>query len=426
MSEITLDIGTTVQIDPVAGFRVFICAASGYGKSYLAAKLIEEILEKNFIVVVFDTEGEYYTLRQRYKVLIVGRDVPLDIDSADVYASLLIEKNVSIVFDFSAAEMSDIESQEFFAKFGERVFQLESKYKKPVILVVEEAEIFAPQQMRPQSLIIANKIAKRGRKRGIHSIWITQRPADFNKMILSQCNLIFAGRVIHERDKKALEPYVGRENIEYITKLTPREKILIQDNKSVIFTVSQRKTMHGADTPFMPLAKSAPELKGIAAEIAALITKRKREKELEKSKIEQLKAQIKELEKKIKEKDREIEKLKIALAAKQAVVTSLEIKTKPIIKTVETHAKTSSSESAQTISAQKESFLDELISQLPDYEKKILKYLRERPLLEFTPYQLAKALNYSTKSSRWTVAIARLRRLGVIPKRGRIKLLIKH
>jgi len=390
---IILDIGAYVEIDPVAGFRAFICASSGYGKSYLAAKIVEELLDRNFLVVIFDTEGEYHTLRQSYNLLIIGRDVPLDIDSAEVYASLLLEKNVSLVFDFASAELSDFEAQDFFAKFGDIVFQLENKYKKPLIFVIEEAEIFAPQVGRPYSLIIANKLAKRGRKRGIHSIWITQRPADFNKMVLSQCNVIFCGRVTHERDIKALEPYVGKENTYEIKRLMPSEKIFVKEDKVVKFTVRGRKTPHGADTPLVPLTRTTPELKEIAAEIIALINKRQREREKEQSIIDKLRSQVESLQQKLKEKEKEIEQLKTALMVKEVIITSTE----------PTKCGTS-----DTIN-------------LPKYEQRILSFLTKYQQLEFTKTQIARSLGLGKKSSRLDLALRRLLKLGLIKRIGKNK-----
>ena len=304
-----IDVGVEIKVDEVAGFRAFISATSGYGKSYLAARICEEFLEKGFLVAVVDPEGEYFTLRERYSMLVVGRDVPLVVEEAPLYARMILEKGVSAVLDFSAAELSDIEAQDFFARFGEEPFKLEGEYRRPLILVVEEAEVFAPQYARPASLLTCNKLAKRGRKRGIHTVWITQRSQDFSKMVLSQCNVFFIGRLTHERDLRAVEPYVG--DVSMIPTLKPGEFLLVDGQRRLVFKTAKRRTPHGAETPFTPLAVKAPELSNLADELRRLLEKRRAEREKEQSEVERLKARIMELEKLLEEKEREIQRLKV-------------------------------------------------------------------------------------------------------------------
>ena len=55
-----------------------------------------------------------------------------------------------------------------------------------------------------KSLEIFEKIAKEGRKYGIGLLIVSQRPAELNTTIMSQCNNIVSLKVTNDRDKSAV------------------------------------------------------------------------------------------------------------------------------------------------------------------------------------------------------------------------------
>lgn len=55
-----------------------------------------------------------------------------------------------------------------------------------------------------KSLEIFEKISKEGRKYGIALVIVSQRPAELNTTIISQCNNIISLKVTNERDKGAV------------------------------------------------------------------------------------------------------------------------------------------------------------------------------------------------------------------------------
>lgn len=56
------------------GLRAFVVSSSGRGKSYTAGVLCEEALDGGLPIIVFDPEGEYWTLKERYPTLVAGGD----------------------------------------------------------------------------------------------------------------------------------------------------------------------------------------------------------------------------------------------------------------------------------------------------------------------------------------------------------------
>src|SRR3990167_9211856 len=83
-----------VDLGKLIETRYLIMANSGGGKTYTDRVIIEEALEKDVMVVIFDIEGEFYTLREKYDILIIGgehEDIPISMRSADLLPKKLLE-----------------------------------------------------------------------------------------------------------------------------------------------------------------------------------------------------------------------------------------------------------------------------------------------------------------------------------------------
>lgn len=82
--------------------------------------------------------------------------------------------------------------------------------RHPLVLVCDEAHIYMSNDMskmkavEKKSLEIFEKIAKEGRKYGIGLLIVSQRPAELNTTIMSQCNNIVSLKVTNDRDKSAV------------------------------------------------------------------------------------------------------------------------------------------------------------------------------------------------------------------------------
>ena len=82
--------------------------------------------------------------------------------------------------------------------------------RHPLVLVCDEAHIYMSNDMskmkaiEKKSLEIFEKIAKEGRKYGIGMLIVSQRPAELNTTIMSQCNNIVSLKVTNDRDKSAV------------------------------------------------------------------------------------------------------------------------------------------------------------------------------------------------------------------------------
>jgi DNA helicase HerA-like ATPase len=110
-------------------------------------------------------------------------------------------------------------------------FALWSEGKVPVTLVCEEAHRYVPANptmgFEPCKRAIA-KIAKEGRKYGASLCIVTQRPAEIDPTILSQCNTVFALRMSNDRDQAIVQSSIsdtGSGLMEFLPALGQREAI---------------------------------------------------------------------------------------------------------------------------------------------------------------------------------------------------------
>lgn len=295
------------------GERDAILASSGMGKSYLTGVLIEETLETGGLVCIIDPEGEHFTLAARYPMMIIGGEhgsLPMEEDAIDLYVEAMLQNRLSAVFDLS--EYLDEEQQHLYGLIADALFVAEQKYRTKLRLVVEEAQIYAPQRMAATSIKrskkksmdpvqASQKIAKRGRKRAIDSLWATQRPASLNKDILSQCNRFWFGGITSEQDYKAIKPFLNEAGISFaaIKALKPGEFYYFGKGETQLIKVRKRHCKHAGATPEAGINFTAAEdsslenaLKGLAQEVNRRAVQRREEE----SEVNRLKSVIKDLE----------------------------------------------------------------------------------------------------------------------------------
>ncbi|MCA9808238.1 MAG: ATP-binding protein, partial [Cyanobacteria bacterium HKST-UBA06] len=219
-----------------------------------------------------------------------------------------LETNLALVFDLS--DYLDHEQQAIYSRITESLFTFETEYKKKVRLIVEEAQIYAPQRMptskghKPGTIdpvLASQKIAKRGRKRAIDSLWATQRPASLNKDILSQCNRFWFGGISAEQDYKAIKPFLKEAGIEFaqLKALQPGEFYFYSQGETKKIKSRKRLCKHGGATPQEQEDIRAVSSAGLEKALEALAEQLKQNQlsqEEETSELIELKRALKELE----------------------------------------------------------------------------------------------------------------------------------
>lgn len=111
--------------------------------------------------------------------------------------------------------------------------------RHPLAFICDEAHLYMPRDtsklksVENKSLEIFEKISKEGRKYGVSLVVVSQRPAELNSTIISQCNNIISLKIINDRDKSAVatmltDSLVGL--VETLPNLDVGECIIIGDS----------------------------------------------------------------------------------------------------------------------------------------------------------------------------------------------------
>jgi hypothetical protein len=111
-----------------------------------------------------------------------------DASAAGSLAETVASIDQSVVVDLDA--LSRTKQEKFLTVFLDRLYE---SNRRPLLLFCDEADRYAPQKPMSQdalmSLSSSEDIARRGRKRGIGSVWLTQRTAVLNKNVSEFANL---------------------------------------------------------------------------------------------------------------------------------------------------------------------------------------------------------------------------------------------
>jgi uncharacterized protein len=199
--------------------KIGILAVSGAGKTYTAKLLVEELLEHGLWTVVIDPVGVWYGLRSSadgrkdgYAIAILGGehgDVPLDSHRGEVVARFVIDNTLSAILDIS--EWTNAEQTRFLTAFANELYRLKKATQPPMMLVLDEADQYAPQRAMPGEQVLLGaweKIVRRGRAKGLGFTMITQRGAALNKNVLTQIETLIALRNTSPQDSAAIRAWV--------------------------------------------------------------------------------------------------------------------------------------------------------------------------------------------------------------------------
>ncbi|NUC74944.1 DUF87 domain-containing protein [Haloterrigena sp. SYSU A558-1] len=304
--------------------RGFVTGKSGSGKSNTASVIAEELLEAGFPLLIVDTDGEYYGLKEEYEMLHAGADEECDIqigpEHAEQMASLALEENVPIILDVSGYLDEDV-ADELLRKIARQLFVKEKKMKKPFLLVVEEVHEYIPEGGgvgETGNLLI--KISKRGRKHGLGILGISQRPADVKKDFITQANWLVWHRLTWDNDTKVVGRIIDTEYSELVSELNDGQAFVQTDWTEVDVRKVQfrrKRTFDAGATPGLDDFER-PELKSVSDALVGDLENISERKEREQDRINELEAELEKKDKRIETLEDELESARdVSSAAKQ-------------------------------------------------------------------------------------------------------------
>ena len=201
---------------------IFITAQSGMGKSYLATYLIKNLSTKRKYVI--DYAGEY---------IIPGFALFNVTPETYKHIKTVTDKKNNIIFRFELMSKENIE------KIANYISSIAIK-KKNTLIVFEECHEYI-HKTKPAAYI--QEIATGGRKHGVSSLFISQRPSLLNSTIRSQSNIKISGKMTDMRDYEAIRSLFTHYWL--IPRLKPRVFLYHGvDGKEFLFTTDRLKVTH--------------------------------------------------------------------------------------------------------------------------------------------------------------------------------------
>jgi len=253
--------------------RLAFVGTAGSGKTYNAGLGVERLLERGARIVIIDPLGVWFGLRlladgktaSPFNVAIFGGahgDLPLT-----EHAGALIGETAAGMAESCIVDLSQIGT-----KAGERRFMLAfltALYRKttgePLHLVVDEADMFAPQRLMDKDgeaaklLGMMETIVRRGRVKGFIPWLITQRPAVLSKDVLSQADGIVAFKLTASQDRSAIGAWIegqadqqqGRQILGSLPSMQRGQGVVWVPGRSILDTVSfpEKRTFDSSRTP---------------------------------------------------------------------------------------------------------------------------------------------------------------------------------
>ncbi|MDO1583876.1 ATP-binding protein [Rhizobium oryzicola] len=202
-----------LDIEELLATRLLVQGNSGSGKSHLLRRLLEQSAQWVQQVII-DPEGDFVTLADKYgHVVIDGERTEAELIGI---ATRIRQHRVSCVLTL---EGLDIEEQMRAAgAFLNGLFDADREHWYPVLVVVDEAQMFAPsvggdvsEEARKMSLGAMTNLMCRGRKRGLAGVIATQRLAKLAKNVAAEASNFLMGRTFLDIDMARAADLLGMD-----------------------------------------------------------------------------------------------------------------------------------------------------------------------------------------------------------------------
>lgn len=196
----TVGAGVECDVDRLISTRALVQASSGAGKSYTIRRLLEQT-HGMVQQIVIDPEGEFASLREKYDYVLAasaGGDTAADPRTAKLLAERLLELGVSAILDIY--ELNPDRRIAFVRQFLEGLVDAPKKLWHPVLVILDEAHVYCPEQGQAESATAVKALCSRGRKRGFSAVLATQRLAKLAKDAAAECNNKLIGRTTLDVD----------------------------------------------------------------------------------------------------------------------------------------------------------------------------------------------------------------------------------
>jgi uncharacterized protein len=218
--QVGIDMGTasggtsaTLDIEELLATRLLVQGNSGSGKSHLLRRLLEQSAQWVQQCII-DPEGDFVTLADKFgHVIVDGERSEAELTGI---ANRIRQHRVSCVLTLEGLETE--QQMRAAAAFLNGMFDADREHWYPVLVVVDEAQMFAPsvagdvsEDARRMSLGAMTNLMCRGRKRGLAGVIATQRLAKLAKNVAAEASNFLMGRTFLDIDMARAADLLGMD-----------------------------------------------------------------------------------------------------------------------------------------------------------------------------------------------------------------------
>ncbi|WP_082675482.1 ATP-binding protein [Aureimonas ureilytica] len=274
MTKVAVDLGTTATGEPaemdleeLLSTRLLVQGNSGSGKSHLFRRILEQ--SAGWVQqAIIDPEGDFVSFSDRFGHVVVDADrTPSELGRI---AARIRQHRASVVLNL---EGLDAEVQmSCAAAFLNGLFDADRHHWFPMLIAVDEAQIFAPSmagevadEARRISLGAMTNLMCRGRKRGLAGMIATQRLAKLAKNVAAEASNFLMGRTFLDIDMARAADLLGldRRQAERFRDLEPGHFVALGpalSRKPIPVRIGPVETAGRSGRPvLMALPEASPE-----------------------------------------------------------------------------------------------------------------------------------------------------------------------
>ena len=250
--------------------RTIALGQTGAGKGNAGALINELLLEHGLPMTIIDPEGEAWPLKQLAKnLLVVGKSAHADREYAPEQmgrlAELSVEQGFSVILDLD--EYSDTEIFALLVPYLTSLWKTCNRVRRPYHLSIDEVHEFVPQQGSTPVKDLLIRIAKKGRKRGLGMLTMSQDTASIDDKFLRQTDIRILLRVSYDSDLKryqTLMPAIPNKTIEHeIPKMPQGKGYVIVNHVPMLVQLLRRRTFDPSETPKLGTGSQEPALQTV-------------------------------------------------------------------------------------------------------------------------------------------------------------------
>lgn len=202
-----------LDLEELLSTRLLVQGNSGSGKSHLLRRLLEQSAG-HVQQAIIDPEGDFVGLAERYGHVVI--DAERTAGEIGRIAARIRKHRASVVFNLEGLD-ADAQMRSA-AAFLNGLFDADREYWFPMLVIVDEAQLFAPSgageisdEARRVSLSAMTNLMCRGRKRGLAGVIATQRLAKLAKNVAAEASNFLMGRTFLDIDMARAADLLGME-----------------------------------------------------------------------------------------------------------------------------------------------------------------------------------------------------------------------